>query len=579
MVWENFYIDGKYYKSSPPYTFSWDSTTVINGNHTISAKGYNSSGLVGASSIGVTVVNDPTTISTTTPIKRLIVIIGENHSFDNLFATYTPPAGQTVWNLLSEGIVTAAGGQGPNFGLGAQQQASVTSTYTALPSKTGPYSTLPQPNTTNATNVADWVPDARYPTNLPNGPYQISQYIPYSTTNFVGDPVHRFFQMYQQMDGGLMDLYPWTAVAADNGPTPPLGPTPSPGNTYQGALSMGYYNIAAGDEPHILSMATNYAIADNYHQAIIGGSGPAITWISRGDAQYYGSNSGPTLPPSYEIENPDPQPGSNNFYTQDGVGRSGVGGGSFVNCSDTTQPGVASIMNFLSTLSYGLFNGGNCAPNTYYLVNNTPSGGGTLSSPKSVAQALTAKGITSKYYGTEFGNGVNANQIFTDIANNTLPSVSFVGPEAADQGHPSYSTVAAFENFVTNLANTVISNNSLFASTAIIVTVDESGGYYDSGYIQPIDFFGDGPRIPAIIISPYAKAGFVDHTYQDHSSLHKFIEKNWGLPPLTARTRDNLPNPTPSSGNPYVPANPPSVGDLMNMFDFTTFRADAPPIS
>src|SRR6202007_588998 len=113
--------------------------------------------------------------------------------------------------------------------------------------------------------------------------------------------------------------------------------------------------------------------------------------------------------------------------------------------------------------------------------------------------------------------------------------------------HPGFSTLSNYENFATTLANTIISNSSLFSNTAIVFTFDEGGGYDDTAYVQPIDFCGDGPRTPAIVISPYAKQGFVDHTYYDHSSLHKFIEENWGLGPISARTRDNLHNPTPSS--------------------------------
>jgi phospholipase C len=100
------------------------------------------------------------------------------------------------------------------------------------------------------------------------------------------------------------------------------------------------------------------------------------------------------------------------------------------------------------------------------------------------------------------------------------------------------------------------------------VTFDEGGGYYDSGYIQPLDYFGDGTRIPMIVVSPYSRGGHVSHTYSDHVSVLKFIEANWGLSPLTGRSRDNLPNPRTSEGNPYVPKNSPAIGDLMDLFNF-----------
>ncbi len=97
---------------------------------------------------------------------------------------------------------------------------------------------------------------------------------------------------------------------------------------------------------------------------------------------------------------------------------------------------------------------------------------------------------------------------------------------------------------------------------------DEGGGYWDSGYIQPLDFFGDGPRIPFIVVSPYATGGRVVHSYADHVSILKFIEKNWSVPPVSARSRDNLPDPIASPGDPYVPVNRPAIGDLMDMFHF-----------
>ena len=88
------------------------------------------------------------------------------------------------------------------------------------------------------------------------------------------------------------------------------------------------------------------------------------------------------------------------------------------------------------------------------------------------------------------------------------------------------------------------------------------------GFFQPIDFFGDGPRIPFIAVSKYSRGGKVVHSYGDHASVLKFIERNWGLSPLTNRSRDNLPNPITAHGHPYVPANMPAISDLFDMFDF-----------
>jgi phospholipase C len=147
--------------------------------------------------------------------------------------------------------------------------------------------------------------------------------------------------------------------------------------------------------------------------------------------------------------------------------------------------------------------------------------------------------------------------------------VSFVRPFESLAGHPADSTSDLYELFLQDLINQVKSNSALWSSTAIFITTDEGGGYYDSGYIQAVDFFGDGTRIPLIAVSPYAKQGYVDHTYYDHVSLLKFIEKNWHLPPVSARSRDNLPNPIADrDDDAYEPRNGPAIGDLMNLFTF-----------
>ena len=271
----------------------------------------------------------------------------------------------------------------------------------------------------------------------------------------------------------------------------------------------------------------------------------------------------------------------------------------------------------------------NCAANTYYLVNNYNLGytaDGMLANPSNdptkftlppqpttlptIAGALSAKGVSWKYYSDGCGDGSNSssgttadycgicdpltgfasimttslknnlqdvNNLYSDIAARSVPSVTFVRPLEQMAGHPANAVLALYENFVTNLVNMARDQPDLWKGTAIFITYDEGGGDYDTGYIQPVDFFGDGTRIPLIAASPYAKKGFVDHTYYDHVSVLKFIERNWGLSPLSARSRDNLPNPVQPAG--YAPINGPAIGDLTNLFNFNKFRADAPPIT
>jgi phospholipase C len=158
--------------------------------------------------------------------------------------------------------------------------------------------------------------------------------------------------------------------------------------------------------------------------------------------------------------------------------------------------------------------------------------------------------------------------LFSDIETGNLPAVAFVKPDGGLQGHPGSGKVSLLEEFIQNIVDRTKANPKLFAETAIIVSFDESGGLYDSGFIQPLDFFGDGPRMPMLVISPFSTGGHVVHTYYDQASVLKFIERNWHLGRISERSRDNLPNPVMDFENPWVPVNMPAIGDLFDAFDF-----------
>jgi acid phosphatase len=549
---------------------------------------------------------------TRTPIKHVIVIIGENHSFDNVYATYQAPRGQHVRNLLSEGIITKNGSLGPNWRKAAQLKASNTKKYSVSPKITGAYKTLPRPNTTYVSPGCDGQkgnkPDKRFPGDLANAPYQITKYVPYFDTHlqytggcefygaFVGDPLHRFYQMYQQTSHrGKLNVWAANTAGDDNGALPPAP-------IFQGGLQMGYYNMANGDAPILRNLTQRYAISDNYHQAVQGGTGANHVALGTGFAVSYQNKAGKAVPPpANEIENPNPKPGTNNNYTQDGYA-----GGSYSECADHSQPGVGPVFSYLNSLPYKVLN--NCQPGRYYLLNNYNAGynvDGTVNTAPftappqktdyvTIGNALSAHHISWGYYGEGYNNGhpdfsycpiCDPMQYSTSIMTNpvlrkdvqhglpdfiqqathgTLPAVTFLKP-GDDDGHPGYSTLAAFENFAARAISAVQNNSRLWRSTAIFVTFDESGGYYDSGYIQPVSFFGDGPRVPMMVVSPYARQDYIDHTYTDHVSILKFIEANWKLSPLTSYSEDNLPNATPGA---YVPKNRPAIGNLMTMFNF-----------
>jgi phospholipase C len=539
---------------------------------------------------------------TTTPIEHLIVVVGENLSFDNLFGTYQPKSGGTIHNLLSEGIVNADGSPGADFAKAAQRRAEVRDAYAVTPRISGTYAMLPQPGTTYAVGQPRNVADGRFPELLPNGPFQITRYVDYTT--YVGDPVHRFFQMWQQIDGGQRDLFVWVDETSGEGSQNRADPA---SGTNQGAVAMGFYNMAAGDAPYFRELAASYALSDNHHQPVMGGTGANFQAIATGHAIAYRREGAPGRPPANQIENPNPRTGTNNWYTQ-----SGYASGSYTKCSDPTEPGIAAIRGFLASLPYPSFNDGNCELDAYYLVNNynagfSPTGEPAALGPEvprvppqaqpTIAEALSKNGVSWKWYsGGRNGGGITRQYcgvcdpliyssavmtgplksflqdhaaLFRDLDDiGSMPAVAFVVPPNSESGHPASSTVWQYEQFLRRLIGKVQANPALWAKAAIVVTVDEGGGYWDSGYIQILDAFGDGTRIPLIAISPFSRRGVVDHDYTDHVSILKFIEANWRLAPLSVRSRDHLPNPTPDPADPYVPANRPAIGDLMSLFQF-----------
>jgi len=610
-------------------------------------------------------------IHTTSPIKHVIVIIGENRSFDHVFATYQPKNGETVWNLLSEGIVKVNGKPGPNYSKSAQYSAVDSTdvgsgTYSISPPEKTIYTNIPPvvaggPTTPFLPTVqlakeiepgqlapgyyrdltiggtgleAYTVPDTRIPNDLslPEGVFQLTPAVSYN--DYANSPVHRFYQMWQQADcsaatstasnpsGCASDLFPWVEVTIGAGSDGSSGYTTPPTSylsTGEGSTSMEFYNVSNGDAPYLKSLADNYTLSDNFHQSVMGGTMANHIEFGYADSIWYSDGNGNALtPPSNQIENPNPQPGTNNWYDDDGYGGSGgSGGGSYVGCADLSQPGVPAITNYLESLPRPV--NPNCDTGHFYILNNynpgfNGDGSSSLSlspftipgsSVRHIGDALSAKNVSWKYYGDgwnvyltdpTFSNPfdtycnicnpfqyatdimtsasnrtqhINDSQnIYEDIKAGALPAVSIVKPGWPSDGHPASSKIELFEGFTKNIVTALQANPDLWSTTAVFITFDEGGGYYDSGYIQPVDFFGDGTRIPLLIVSPYSTGGHMTHTYTDHVSITKFIERNFGLGPLTGRSRDNLPNPKTSKTNPYVPLNSPAIGDLFDAFNF-----------
>jgi len=622
---------------------------------------------------------------TDSPIKHVIVLIGENRTFDHLFATYKPRHGESVSNLLSKGIINGDGTPGPNFKHSQQFQAVAPfrtdyfisldnadkAPYTTLPAPTlnfSPNGSAPPPfpaatptpllaaiepsletgdlhllttgasgatNTTTLTPVPDFDTRVQDFNALPNGPFPLKgANLPYDS--YTGDTTHRLFEMWQQSDcsirnatrqnpsGCLSDLYPFVIVNYTN-QLDSVFDNPPAIDDNGGGNSMAFYNMQDGDVPVLKQLADEYTMSDNFHQSFMGGTGANHVMLGSGDAIFWTDRKGnPTTPPS-RIANPNPLPGTDDVYTVDLLFD-----GNFTECGDARQPGIKPILDYLESLPYEAAS--RCKPGHFYMINNDNpgflpdgtvdakgiAGGGSIppSNLRTIGEALNEKDISWAYYGGAYNAAVkltkiqeqngtttdptvlvgaaycnicnfesytnaimgdavqraahikDATDFFAAVDDGTLPAVSFLKPDGLLDGHPASSKFDLFEGMVKKVMDHLTANQELFESTVLFITMDEGGGYYDSGYIQPLDFFGDGPRIPLIAVSPFTRGGHISHTYTDHVSILKFIERNWDLKPLTGRSRDNLPNPRSDRDNPYVPENSPAIGDLFDLFDF-----------
>jgi phospholipase C len=280
---------------------------------------------------------------------------------------------ERVHNLLSEGIVKADGSPGPNFAKAHQFQItsapnggkyfvsadlSQKTLYNVLPAPdiggiptTAPFAAVlgvpggdpglpPQSQFlfgTGGTGLSATLgPDFRI-TNvntLPPGPFQMTgPTMPYDA--YTADTIHQFFQMYQQMDcaidkehvsrrnptGCLHDLQ--SAITTTYS-TPPGGTPHDTGQT------MAFFSMQKGDVPLFRALSDKYTISDNYHQPVLGGTGPDSVPLGFADQVFFGDGKGNAVtPPPNAIYNPDPQPNTLNLYTARNQ---------YFNCSDPNAP-------------------------------------------------------------------------------------------------------------------------------------------------------------------------------------------------------------------------------------------------
>jgi acid phosphatase len=350
------------------------------------------------------------------------------------------------------------------------------------------YTTLPQVN------------GSPVPTTLPNAPFDIDQYVP--ATVATRDLVHRYYQEQMQIDGGKMDKFAQVSDA-------------------QG-LSMGYYHTAGLP---LATEAANYTLADHFFHSAFGGSflnhiffiaaaapvfpGAPASVVATLDANGNLVTDGFVTPDGYAV---------NTAFTVNAPHPSTTPVNQLV--PNQTLPTIGDRLSDAS-VTWAWYSGGwNDAlaghPDPLFQFHHQPFAYFAKYADGTAAKAAHLKDETD---------------FMAAAAAGTLPAVSFVKPLGGNNEHPGYTDLMTGENHTMQLINAV-RNGPNWKDAAIIITYDEHGGFWDHVAPPVVDKWGPGARVPALIISPYAKKHFIDHTQYETVSILSFIEKRWNLAPL-----------------------------------------------
>jgi phospholipase C len=487
--------------------------------------------ITGLSPTGYAFADPPTA----TPIEHLVVIFEENVSFDHYFATY-PFAANTDGTTFDP----ADGTPGVN-GLGTLVGGVPTGVLL-----------------TNNPNKG----------NLANAPYNINPFRLSHSQVTTCDQNHDYGPEQTAFDLGLMDLFPATVGA---------GCAPAYGKGL--GLVMGYFdgNVVTA----LWNYAQHFAMSDNSFGTTFGPSSPgALNLVS-------GQTGGAVTPDiAGEVENGtvigDPRPLGDTCSTGGQARLSGKNIGNLLNAKG---------------VSWGFFQGGfdltKTNPNTTTgcARSHTQSGGvGTKNDyiPHhepfqyylSTANLMHLRPtVPASQFGTSADtvthHQYDIDDFFAALEAGNMPAVSFLKAPGYLDGHAGYSDPLLEQGFVVNAINTIMTSK-FWKSTAIVIAYDDSDGWYDHqmgpivnssatmsdaltspghcGNGTPLNGIngrcGYGPRLPLLVISPFAKPNFVDHTTTDQSSILRFIEDNWGTGRIGGGSFDAL------------------AGSLTNMFDF-----------
>ncbi|MBV8192675.1 MAG: acid phosphatase [Alphaproteobacteria bacterium] len=410
-------------------------------------------------------------------VKHLIVIYGENRSFDNLYGLFP----------------------------GADGLANAAATATQVDKNGKPYASLPQPIDTNLKPPA---PDSRFPADLPNKPFDIAKYVPIGVKT--GDLVHRYWQEIEQIDGGKMDKFvAWSDAAG---------------------LAMGHYD---GSGMALWKVAQNYALADHFFHGAFGGSFLNHFFLVCACAPRY-DNAPDALVAKFDADGhlvvPGPDVVTPNGYAVNTIQSIYMPHAASITDTSRLLPPqtMPTIGDRLSAkgVDWVWYSGGwddalAGKPDPLFQFHHQP-----FAYFKAYADGTEAKAKHLKDY----------KDLEKALATGSLPPVTFYKPIGSLNQHPGYADVMSGDRHIADLI-AKIEQSPIWKDTLVIVTYDEHGGYWDHVPPPKVDEWGPGLRVPTLFIGPMVKKGFVDHTPYETSSIVRFIEQKYGLEPLASRDR------------------------------------------
>jgi phospholipase C len=285
-----------------------------------------------------------------------------------------------------------------------------------------------------------------------------------------------------------------------------------------------YTYVPVKEAAPYFQMAETYTFADRMFQTNQGPSFPAHQYILSGASA---QNAKPA--PLYASENPN------------GLTTNGIPAGCIAP-QDQTVPLIDLLTGDESQTAYPCFEHAALTDNLdaakiswkWYTAKNDP--GSIWNAPNAIQHICVPNTGNTSCTGTEWTSNVilDPTHILTDIQNGQLPSVTWVIPDGVNSDHPGSSDNTG-PAWVASIVN-AIGNSQYWTDTAIFISWDDWGGWYDHVAPPIHNFYEYGFRVPLIVVSPYAKAKYISHTTHHFGSILKFIEQNWGLPAVGTGT-------------------------------------------